>query len=206
MGRGARPAKAKVEARSTVTRKLRKVDASTGLQLKQRLAEALEQHAAISEILQVISASPSDVQPVLDAVADRALKLCDAADATIFLVEGDRLRSAARFGNTPTPLEEGKFMPLTRGSVTGRAVIDHVVIHMEDLATASEEEFPVGRELQRRLGHHAVLSVPLMREDRAIGAIALWRMEARKFTGKQIALVKTFADQAAIARERAAVR
>ena len=92
-------------------------------------------------------------------------------------------------------------MPLTRGSVTGRAVIDRAVIHMEDLAEAPEEEFPVGRDLQRRIGHHAILSVPLMREDRAIGAIALWRMEARAFTEKQVALVKTFADQAAIAIE-----
>ena len=90
---------------------------------------------------------------------------------------------------------------MTRGSVTGRAVIDRSVFHMEDLATASQEEFPVGRELQRQLGHHTALSVPLMREDRAIGAIALWRMEARRFTDKQIALVKTFADQAAIAIE-----
>ena len=114
MERGAKSAKAKVEARPTVTGRARKVDSSTGLQLKQRLAEALEQHAAISEILQVISASPSDVQPVLDAVADRALKLCDAADATIFLLEGDKLRSAARYGSTPTALEQGKSMPLTR--------------------------------------------------------------------------------------------
>ena len=68
MGRGARPVKAKVEARSTVTRKLRKVDASTSLQLKQRLAEALAQHAAISEILQVIASSPMDTQPVFEAV------------------------------------------------------------------------------------------------------------------------------------------
>jgi signal transduction histidine kinase len=98
-------------------------------------------------------------------------------------------------------LEEGEFMPLTRGSVTGRAVIDRAVIHMQDLAAAPEEEFPIGRELQRRFHHHAILSVPLMREDRAIGAIALWRMEARRFTDKQIALVKTFADQAAIAIE-----
>jgi len=62
-------------------------------------------------------------------------------------------------------------------------------------------EFPVGREIQKRLGHHTALSVPLMREDRAIGAIALWRMEARRFTDEQIALVKTFANQAAIAIE-----
>jgi GAF domain-containing protein len=64
-----------------------------------------------------------------------------------------------------------------------------------------EEEFPIARGLQRRIGNRGVLSVPLMREDRAIGAIALWRMEARKFSDKQIALVKTFADQAAIAIE-----
>ena len=95
----AKSAKAKVEARPTVSRRSRKVDSSTDLQLKQRLAEALEQHAAISEILQVISASPSDVQPVLDAVAERVLNLCDAAQAGIFLVEDDTLRFAARAGS-----------------------------------------------------------------------------------------------------------
>ncbi len=162
--------------------------------------EALEQQTAISEVLRVISNSPGDVRPMLNAVAERALKLCDAAESTIVLVEGDALRSAAQFGTTPT-LMEGEFMPLTRGSATGRAVIDRAVVHMEDLATAPEEEFPIGRDLQRRIGHRAILAVPLMREQRAIGAIALWRMEARAFTEKQIALVKTFADQAAIAIE-----
>ncbi len=162
--------------------------------------EALEQQTAISEVLRVISGSPGDVRPMLQAVAERALKLCDAAESTIVLVEHDALRCAASFGSTPS-LEEGEFMPLTRGSATGRAVIDRESIHMADLAQAPEEEFPVARELQKRIGHHAILSVPLMREDRAIGAIALWRMEARAFTDKQIALVKTFADQAAIAIE-----
>ena len=114
MEQGTKSAKAKVEARPTVIRKSRKIDGSTGPQLKQRLAEALEQHAAVSEILRVISASPSDVQPVLNAVADRALKLCDAADATIFLVEGDKLRTAARFGSMRVYSPLGSFMPLTR--------------------------------------------------------------------------------------------
>ena len=163
--------------------------------------EALEQQTAISEILRVISASPGNLKPMLDAVAQRALKLCDAAGAAVFLADGDRLRSAARFGHTKGTVEEGNFIPLTRGSLTGRAVVDRVAIHMEDLAAAPEQESPISRELQRQLGHHAALSVPLMREAHAIGAIAVWRMEARPFTDRQIALVKTFADQAAIGIE-----
>jgi len=163
--------------------------------------EALDQQTATSEILRVISSSPGDLQAMLNAVAERAVKLCEAEDATIFLAEGDKLRAVARHGRTSTPVEVGQCIPLARGSVTGRAVIDRVPVHMEDLAAAPEDEFPTGRELQRRLGHRTALSVPLMREERAIGAIALWRMEVRRFTDRQIALVKTFADQAAIAIE-----
>jgi GAF domain-containing protein len=164
----------------------------------QELQNSLEQQTAISEILRVISSSPTDVQPVLDAVAAHALRLCDAQQATIVLVEGYAFRCAAAFGSTRT-LEVGELMPMNRGSVAGRAAIDGVSFQVEDLAQVSEDEFPVGRELQRRIGHHTALGVPLMREDRAIGAIQLWRMEARLFTEKQVALVKTFADQSAIA-------
>src|SRR5204863_2178937 len=110
-----------------------------------------------------------------------------ATKSTIMLREGDALRSVAQFGSTPT-FGEGEAMPLTRASVTGRAVLDRAVVHLEDLAVAPESEFALGRELQRRIGHRAILSVPLMREDRAIGAIALWRMEARAFSDSQIAL------------------
>jgi len=162
--------------------------------------ETLDQQTAISEILRVIAGSPGDVQPMLNAVAERALKLCDAAQSTILLVEGDALRVSAGLGSTRA-LEAGEIFPLNRGSLSGRAVVDGESIHVEDLALASEDEFPVGRDMQRRVGHHTALSVPLMREDRAIGAIALWRLEVRQFTDKQIALVKTFADQAAIAIE-----
>ena len=173
----------------------RKVDERTS-----ELKDSLGQQTAISEILRVISSSPGDVRPVLDAVAERALTLCDAVQSTIVLVEGDVLRFGTSFGSTPT-LNEGEAMALSRGSVTGRAVVDRKVIHMEDLAAAPANEFPLGLELQRRIGHRAILAVPLMREDRAIGAIVLWRMEARRFSDKQIELVKTFADQAAIAIE-----
>ncbi len=162
--------------------------------------EALDQQTAISEVLRVIASSPGDVRPMLDAVAERAMKLCDASQATIVLVAGGALRCAAAHGATRT-LQEGEVIPLTRGSVAGRAVIDRVSYQIEDLATAPEDEFPVGRELQRRIGHHTALAVPLMREDHAIGAIQLWRMETQPFTEKQVALVRTFADQAAIAIE-----
>jgi PAS domain S-box-containing protein len=161
--------------------------------------EALERQTAISEILRAISSSPSEVQPMLDAVAERALKLCDAAHSVILLVEGDEVRIAAGFGTSGDAV--GEVVPLTRGLVAGRAILDRNTVHLEDLATVSEEEYPVARDMQRCIGHHTTLAVPLMREDRAIGAIALWRMEARRFTERHIALVKTFADQAVIAIE-----
>ncbi len=92
-------------------------------------------------------------------------------------------------------------MPFSRGTVTGRAVIDREAVHIEDLAAVSEVEYPTAREMQRRLGHRTTLAVPLLRENQAFGAILLRRMEVRPFSASQIALVKTFADQAAIAIE-----
>ncbi len=171
----------------------RKVEERTG-----ELQNSLEQQTAISEILRVISASPTDMQPVLNAVAERALKLCDAAQTVIALVEGENLRWVAR-GSASLPTAVGDVIPITRGVVAGRAIVDGTTIHLKDIALESEDEYPVAREMQRRLGHHTLLAVPLMREDHAIGAIALWRMEARLFSEKQVALVETFARQAAIA-------
>ncbi len=165
----------------------------------QELKNSLDQQTAISEILRVISSSPADVQPVLDTVAERALKLCDAAQSVIALVEGSSIRFVSGFGNTANAI--GELVPLTRGLVIGRAIVDRALINIADLAAVPEDEFPQGREMQKRIGHHTTLAVPLMREGQAIGAIALWRMEVRPFTEKQIALLKTFADQAAIAIE-----
>ena len=173
----------------------RKVEARTV-----ELQETLDQQTAISEILRVISNSPGDVRPMLDAVAERAVKLCDSAEAGIFLAEGERLRFAGGFATGHT-FDQNEVFALNRGGVIGRSIIDRTSIHIEDLAAESEEEYPLGRSFQKRFGHHTILSVPLMGENRAIGAITLWRMEIRPFSEKQVALVGTFADQAAIAIE-----
>ncbi|HEY4138192.1 MAG TPA: GAF domain-containing protein, partial [Casimicrobiaceae bacterium] len=164
------------------------------------LQNSLDQQTAISEILRVISTSPGDVRPMLNAVADRALTLCDAAESAIFFVDGDLLRFAAGVGSMSIPDENATF-PLNRQLVIGRAVIDRQTIHHADIVPLLDSEYPDARVNQQRYGFRALLAVPLMREDRAIGAIALWRKEPRDFTAKQLALVKTFADQAAIAIE-----
>jgi GAF domain-containing protein len=166
--------------------------------LFQELKEALEQQTATSEILGVIASSPTDVQPVLNAVAENAARLCGASDALIYRIEGDVLQLAAHYG----PLEwMTESMPCNRGSVTGRAVIDRQTIHIDDLAAESETEFPVGKSLQQRFGQRTVLATPLLREGTAVGAIAIRRMEVRPFTEKQIKLLETFASQAVIAIE-----
>jgi signal transduction histidine kinase len=211
MRRGAKPAKAKVGAKSPTTRKSRKDDGSKVLDLEKRLAESLErekstgralseareQQMATSEILQVIASSPTDVQPVLDALIESVGRLCEAADSFLLLVEGDQLRVAALH-----PSVEGGVIsnPIQRGWVAGRAVMELRTVHVEDLANA-QSEFPLGWEIAVRLGHRTALAMPLLRKGVAIGALFLRRREVRHFSDKEIALLQTFADQAVIAIE-----
>jgi signal transduction histidine kinase len=160
------------------------------------LAESLEQQTAIGEILRVISNSPSDVQPVLDSVAEHAARICEAQIVDIFLVENDMLRDAASFGDLGRP----PAMRLDRSTVTGRSICDLQPVHIADLHSVGEE-FALGRELAIKFGHRSILAVPLIREGRALGTILVRRAEVRPFEQKDIALLTTFADQAAIAIE-----
>jgi signal transduction histidine kinase len=163
--------------------------------------EGLEQQTAISEVLRVISSSPADVKPVLDAVAMRAARICEASDTRIYLVEGDAMRHAAGFGDIPMGVKLGGLLPLVPDSVTGCAILEGRPIHIGDISALPEGQYRRTQENSRRDGFHTILAVPLMRERRSLGVIHLRRMEVRPFTDKQVALLQTFADQAAIAIE-----
>jgi GAF domain-containing protein len=170
-------------------------------ELRQRttdLTESLEQQTAISAILRVISNSPSDVQPVLASVAEHAARICEAQIANIVVVENDVMRVAVRFGEVAPPV--GEQIPLDRSTIAGRSTIDMQPIQVADLQQAGDE-FALGRQYAAKIGYHTVLGVPLIREGRALGSIVIIRTEARPFEQKHIALLSTFADQAAIAIE-----
>src|SRR5215475_4963716 len=171
------------------------------LQTRNRdLSEALEQQTATSEILRVIASSPTELQPVLDVVAESAARLCESIDAHIFRLEGDVYRLAASHGPIPVVSKE-ETIPLSRGTVSGRAMVDRQSIHIADLAAVSEPEFQQALTYQKRFGHRTILATPLLREGISVGAIMIRRLEVRPFTDKQIALLRTFADQAVIAIE-----
>jgi GAF domain-containing protein len=165
--------------------------------------EALEQQTSTAEILRVIASSPTDLQSVLDAVAESAARLCEASDVLIHRVDGQMLPIVASVGSFAATYSADERFPINRGSVVGRAVMERKTIHIHDLAAESAEEFPIAKEFQRRHGHRTVLTTPLMREGMPLGAIWMRRTEVRPFTDKQIKLLETFADQAVIAIENA---
>src|SRR5262245_46990436 len=159
--------------------------------------EALEQQTATAEILQVISGSPTDLQPRFATIVRSASRRCDAFDAVIYRRHGDTLHLVAHEGPIPT----ASMQALIRGWTPGRAILDGRAVHIADLQ-AEVDEFPEGSEIARRVGNRTVLSMPLMgKDDLAIGAIMVRRTEARLFTDRQVALLQTFADQAVIAIE-----
>ena len=177
------------------------VIAIENVRLFQELTKSLEQQTATSEILGVIASSPTDIQPVLDVVAENAARLCEATDASIYRVEGDVMRHVAIRGNPSAALEIGETRALSRGSVSGRAIVDCQLVHVHDMLADGAEEYPDVWSAIQRQGIRTVLSVPLLREGMSIGAIAIRRAEVRPFSDKQIRLLETFASQAVIAIE-----
>src|SRR5262249_11515517 len=152
-----------------------------------------------SEILEVISGSLTDTQPVFDVIVRNAAHLCDTTDASLYQREGDVMRCVANYGSVASAAV-GEKRPITRGSGSGRAILDRRTIHLPDVLSGVSE-FPDVATAIRREGIRAVLSVPLLRESLPIGAITVRRTEARAYSDKQIKLIETFADQAVIAIE-----
>jgi len=149
--------------------------------------ESLEQQTAISEVLRVISSTPSDVKPVLDAVADRAIRLCEAKAATIYVLEGTYCGARRSKGRPSSCRRDAS---LSQESLTGRTVAEGKAIHVPDIEQ-EQHVYPRSWQFAQKLGSHTMLSVPLMREGKPFGTMFLRRTEVRPFNDKQIALATT---------------
>jgi signal transduction histidine kinase len=168
------------------------------------LQESLEYQTATSDVLGVISHSPSQVQPVLDTIVATARRLCEADRATIMRLQDGNYRFAARDGRLALEFEkllgDHPIAPGDRGTIAGRVALAKRTVHIEDVRQDPEYTAFTGFPDDPR---RTLLGVPLLRDDEVIGVIVLSRFEVRPFSRRQIDLVTTFADQAVIAIENA---
>src|SRR6516165_2603124 len=140
-------------------------------QARGELAEAREQQTATAEILRAISKSPSDLHGIFQEIAATAARLCDAYDAGVSQCAGDHFKLVAHHGSIPAGGPIGhRRLPLTRGTVMGRAVLDRTILHVTDVQSETAE-YPEGSEIARQDGHRTILGVTLMCAHRAIGGI-----------------------------------
>jgi two-component system, NtrC family, sensor kinase len=167
--------------------------------LLNELRESLQQQTATAEILKVISRSMLELQPVFDALVENAVKLCEAERAFLFRYDGELLRSAATYNVTAELREFVERNPIAPGSrsISARAALQRRTVHVPDVqadpgfAYALRDEKPI----------RTLVAVPMLKGDELLGTITIYRLVARPFTDKQIALLETFADQAVIAIE-----
>jgi GAF domain-containing protein len=167
------------------------------------LTEALEQQTATSEVLQVISSSPGDLQPVFAAMLENAARICDAKFGNIFRWDGDALRLVATHNTPPAFAEARKRFPLrpNQDNPIGDMLAAKSVVHVADLA--GDERYTKQRDPDivaavELGGIRTFVAVPMLKENKLIGALIVYRQEVRPFTDKQIELVKNFAAQAVI--------
>ena len=174
--------------------------------LLSELRESLQEQTATSEVLQVISSSPGDVQPVFDTMLEKAVRICDAKFGMLYRHESGRLRLMAARDVPPmfAAAQEGPFTPAPGGMLdsvmkTGRTV------HLPDLAATQAylERHPIMVEAVELGGVRTVVGVPMTHENELVGLIGIYRQDVRPFTDKQIALLTNFAAQAVIAIENA---
>src|SRR5262245_24828960 len=169
--------------------------------LKRERDEALEQQAATSDILRVISTSPTDVQSVFTAIVKSAVKLCDTLTSCVWRFDGELIHLVAHHNMPPEGLkvyQETYPLPLSKDKLLGQALLERKPVNIADVLASYRSS--VG---QRELGHRSVLAVPVLRKGTAIGVIATSRNELGLFPENQVELLKTFADQAVIAIENA---
>ena len=171
-------------------------------QRNRELGEALEQQTATAEILRAIARSPTDVQPVLEAVAESAARLFEAWLVNVFRIENGMLRIVAARG-PHAPGVQNMTVPFDPGHVTGRAILERRTIHIPDIRDVPEGEYPISRPLSGQFGWRTLITAPFLAEGVPVGAISLNRQDARPFTDREVELVQSFADQAAIAIQNA---
>jgi two-component system, NtrC family, sensor kinase len=151
---------------------------------QRELAQGIERETATGKILRVIASSPTDLQPVLDVVAENAARLCGAHDAIIHRLDRDVLHDAAHFGLISRSEDETQ-TPVNRDSVAGRAVVDRQFVHIHDIQAGPDEEFSLSKPRAARDGTRSVLGAPLLREGIPIGSILIRRTVVDPFTEKQ---------------------
>jgi two-component system, NtrC family, sensor kinase len=167
--------------------------------LLNELRESIRQQSATAEVLKVISRSPDRLKPVLDVIAETSRELCNAFAAVIFLLRDGKFHDVAESSAKPDYIEELRANPISsnqRGSILARSARERRTVHIPN--SAQDPEAGLGGPLDRG-GPRSLLSVPLIRDGRAIGAITLQHLHLAPFTPRQIEAVETFADQAVIA-------